>query len=71
MYFRVGSGGWFTHVLSIVGRRSSYGLVGCLLPLVTLFASGRIVLVAVLLQTDCQTRDKGVSGMRSLSSDIP
>ena len=31
------------------------------------FASGRIILVAVLPQTG----DKGVSGMRSLPSDIP
>ena len=35
------------------------------------FASGRISQVAVLLQTDCKSGDKGVSGMRSLPSDIP
>ena len=35
------------------------------------FASGRIIQVAVLLQTDCKSGDKGVSGMRSLPSDIP
>ena len=35
------------------------------------FASGRIIQVAVLLQTDCKSEDKGVSGMRSLPSDIP
>lgn len=36
-----------------------------------LLCSGRIVLVAVLLQTDCKSGDKGVSGIRSLPSDIP
>ena len=71
MCFRVGSGYWFTHVLSIVGRWSSYRLVGCLWRLVMSFASGRIIQVAVLLQTDCKSGDKGVSGIRSLPSDIP
>jgi hypothetical protein len=71
MCFRVGSGYWFTHGLSIFGCRSFYGLVGCLWRLVISFASGRIIQVAVLLQTDCKSGEKGVSGMRSLPSDIP
>lgn len=35
------------------------------------FARGRIVLVAVPIQTDYETGGKGVSGMRSLHSGIP
>jgi hypothetical protein len=35
------------------------------------FARGRIVLVAVSIQTDYETGDKGVRGMRSLHSGIP